>query len=412
MGDATRPVTTTITIDWLHIVALLGAVQGVLLAGALAAYRANRTANRLLAALVFAFTIHLVASVYYAAGLVARLPYFFGVSYGLPWLYGPLAYLYAVAASDRSRRLTRRDALHLVPFALVLIATFKFYLLSGPEKVALFDRIRRGAAPRVLQILDPTKYLSGIAYTIGTAMLLMRHRRRVKESYSTIERVNLHWLLLLLGAAAAIWLVATVSELVIAASPDAGRRGGDDVVALAIALFVYAIGYMGLRQPEIFRFELVDETAPQALPPSLPAVVVEPREAVPPTVSTTMRYERSGLGPNEAAALKASLLAVMAADRPYRDPDLTLASLAGQLDTSPHKLSEVLNSELSQTFYDFVNRYRIEEVRRRLTDDGSKHLTVLALAMDAGFASKSTFNQVFKKYTGQTPSKYRSALAG
>ena len=98
---------------------------------------------------------------------------------------------------------------------------------------------------------------------------------------------------------------------------------------------------------------------------------------------------------------------MMERERPYRDPDLTLADLVDRLDTTPHKLSEVLNSELGQTFYDFVNSYRVEEVRRRLAEARSKSLTVLTVAMDAGFASKSTFNQVFKRLTGHTPSAYR-----
>ena len=123
------------------------------------------------------------------------------------------------------------------------------------------------------------------------------------------------------------------------------------------------------------------------------------------------RYVRSGLSDVEAAALKSKLLTVMEREQAYRDPDLTLADLAERLDTTPHKLSEVLNSELDQTFYDFVNGYRVEEVRRRLADAKSKPVNVLSLAMDAGFASKSTFNQVFKKRTGQTPSSYRKALA-
>jgi AraC-like DNA-binding protein len=102
----------------------------------------------------------------------------------------------------------------------------------------------------------------------------------------------------------------------------------------------------------------------------------------------------------------------MTNDRPYRDPDLTLAALAERLETTPHKLSEVLNAGLSVTFYDFVNRYRVEEVRRSIAEGKSKHRKLLTLAMDAGFASKSTFNQVFKDQTGQTPSTYRKALAG
>ena len=124
--------------------------------------------------------------------------------------------------------------------------------------------------------------------------------------------------------------------------------------------------------------------------------------------ATASRYERSGLSEAEASALKAALLSLMMKAHPYRDPDLTLSNLAEQLKTTPHKLSEVLNTEVGQTFYDFINRYRVDDVRRRLAE--SRHVNVLTVAMDAGFASKSTFNQVFKKQTGQTPSTYRKAM--
>jgi len=102
----------------------------------------------------------------------------------------------------------------------------------------------------------------------------------------------------------------------------------------------------------------------------------------------------------------------METERAYQDGELTLADLADRLETTPHKLSELLNSQLEQSFYDFVNAYRVREVQRRITDEKYRNLTVLALAMDAGFASKSTFNHVFKKHTGQTPSAYRRAVVG
>jgi AraC-like DNA-binding protein len=102
----------------------------------------------------------------------------------------------------------------------------------------------------------------------------------------------------------------------------------------------------------------------------------------------------------------------MEMDRLYRDSELTLADLAERLDTTPHKLSEVLNAQLHQTFYDFVNSYRVKDVQRRIADDRLKNLTILALALDAGFASKSTFNHVFRQHTGRTPSAYRRSLAG
>ena len=129
------------------------------------------------------------------------------------------------------------------------------------------------------------------------------------------------------------------------------------------------------------------------------------------TDQSAARYERSGLSEREAAALKSALLSAMEQQRPWRNRDLTLADLAQQLSTTPHKLSELLNSQLEQSFYDFVNGYRVRYVQRRIEDEDARNLKILALALDAGFASKSTFNDVFKKHTGRTPSDYRRSVA-
>jgi AraC-like DNA-binding protein len=161
---------------------------------------------------------------------------------------------------------------------------------------------------------------------------------------------------------------------------------------------------MGLRQPEVFRYETQEYPVPKparALPASPPPDEEDTSEP---------RYERSGLDDVEAQRLKKSLLAIMDSDRPWRDSELTLADLAARLDSTPHKLSEVLNSEIGQTFYDFVNGYRVREVQRRIKAGEARALKILALALDAGFASKSTFNQAFKKHTSQTPSDFRQAV--
>ncbi|MGH7468659.1 MAG: helix-turn-helix domain-containing protein [Longimicrobiales bacterium] len=97
----------------------------------------------------------------------------------------------------------------------------------------------------------------------------------------------------------------------------------------------------------------------------------------------------------------------MEAKRPWENSELTLADLAELLSTTPHKVSEVLNARLGQTFYDFVNGYRVREVQRRIERDKARAPTLLVLALEAGFASKSTFNDAFKKHAGQTPSQYR-----
>lgn len=382
-----------LTLDWLHVIALLGAMQGLLLSLVLVSRRRNGTANRLLAAALLAFTLYLVSAVYYAAGLVRLFPHFFGVSYPLPFLFGPLIYLYAISASDSTRRLRTLDALHAMPFVLVVLAGLPIYLLSGAEKVALLEALARGQRLWLLSVAGPLKVVSGVTYATATLLFLRRHAEHVKDSYSHLERVNLRWLLWLGAAAAAIWLLVLVLQLL---RWLGGVKVGDDAVALAVAVLVYAIGYRGLRQPEVCEFASSD-----LVPAAAEATAAE---AEPP------RYERSGLSDWEVASLKKKLLATMETERPWVNSELTLADLAARLSTTPHKVSEVLNAHIGQTFYDFVNGYRVRAVQERLAAERGKAPKLLMLAMDAGFASKSTFNDVFKKHTGQTPSAYRSAL--
>lgn len=382
-----------VSLDWIQLAAAVGSLQGLLLTGVLLAQRNNRTANRLLAALMAAFTVYLASAVYYAADLIREWPHFFGYSFLGPWVFGPLVYLYSVAASDRSWRFTGRAWLHLVPPAIIFLFVSPYFFLSGPEKIALYYRLIAGDVPWRISVVEPTKYISGIGYSIATVLYLRKHRRTIEENYSNVARVNLTWLLWLAGAAAFVWALATVLKL-----GSLGDWLTEGHVTLAIAALVYAIGYMGLRQPEVFRYQTSEFAIPR------PTLVVDP--------PAPTRYERSGLSDDEARALEQSLRTLMDKEAPWRDSDLTLPQLAERLDTTPHKLSEVLNSQVGQTFYDFVNGYRVREVQRRIKAGEARRLKMLALAMDAGFASKSTFNEVFKKHTSKTPSDFRQAVGG
>ena len=381
-----------LTLDWVQLAAAAGALQGVLLAGVLSTHRTNQTANRLLAALMVAFTVFLAGGVYYATGLFQRFPYFFGVSYQMPFVFGPLVYLYARAASDRAWRLERRHWAHFIPVIVSTLLAAPYYMMSAADKIALYERLQRGDVPVLIAVFDPLKFVSGVSYSVATLLYLRRHRLRIRNSYSNTARVNLGWLLWLAGAAAAIWLLATSLRL-----GAVGPRVRDDHISLAIALVIYGIGYMGLRQTEIFAYESVEE-------PTAVATMVAP-EVEPPA-------PRLGLSDGDAERLQRELLVLMETERPWRDPDLTLPDLAARLGSTPHKLSELLNARLGETFYDFVNGYRVEEVQRRIASGENRTRTMLTLALDSGFASKSTFNQAFKSRTGQTPSAYKKAVAG
>ena len=397
----------SITLDWLHTIALLGGIQGLFLAGVLAVRQRNRTANRILAVAMVAFSIYLLSAVYQVTGLEEKFPLFFGVAHPTPLLFGPLIYLYAVTASDRSRRLMWRDALHFVPAAIAVLTTLPLYLMSAPGKVALIQAMQRGEVPLSVRVFTPLKLISGIIYCVVTLLFLRHHRARIVRNYSTLERVNLRWLQWLTAGSCTVWLVAVVVNVTQMLEGPASERG-EGLITLGIALLIYGIGYRALRQPEIFRFDTAEYAiaAEPVAPLAAPAAPVTP-EPVPATETAGTRYERSGLSDRQAQVLKDALLVTMEKDRPWQNSELTLADLARRLSTTPHKLSEVLNSALKQTFYDFVNGYRVRYVQHRIGGGDARSLKILSLALDAGFASKSTFNDVFKKVTGQTPSTYR-----
>ena len=122
------------------------------------------------------------------------------------------------------------------------------------------------------------------------------------------------------------------------------------------------------------------------------------------------KYERSGLNREEALQYKQELLDLMDQEKIYRDPSLNLNALAGELAINRNLVSQIINEEIGQNFYDFVNTYRVKDIIERLKHKESIDIPLLHLAMDAGFNSKATFNSVFKKVTGKSPSSYKKEL--
>jgi AraC-like DNA-binding protein len=118
------------------------------------------------------------------------------------------------------------------------------------------------------------------------------------------------------------------------------------------------------------------------------------------------KYEKTRLQDSAYEQYKNMLLDYMEREKPYLNQKLTIAQLAQQLDIPVHHLSQLLNEHLEQNFFEFINNYRIEEVKKLNADPASSNLTLIGIAMESGFSSKSSFNRIFKQFTGKTPSEY------
>ena len=151
------------------------------------------------------------------------------------------------------------------------------------------------------------------------------------------------------------------------------------------------VGFFGLKQQIIFSGDIENEQ-----------VFVE---------DTKIKYASSRLTDTEANQYTDKLNNLMVAEKPFLNPNLTLLQLASELGISTHYLSQIINEKLNFNFFDYVNRFRVEEVKAKINNPKFENYSLLGIAFDSGFNSKSAFNRIFKKFTNQTPSQYKSEIS-
>ena len=168
------------------------------------------------------------------------------------------------------------------------------------------------------------------------------------------------------------------------------------IVQVLITCAIYLMSYRLLFQPQFFNLPTVKEI-PE------PAILVCTK-----AVQTPEKYQRSGLKEEQAGSYLQMLLSFMETEKPYRNPDLTIHQLSEKLGISRNHLTEIINEKMGKNFFEFVNSYRVAEVKNLLTDPAYEHYNLYALGLEAGFKSKTAFNANFKKLTGLTPSAWKN----
>jgi AraC-like DNA-binding protein len=376
--------------ELLDSVILLGGLQGVGLAAVLVRRQKDRVANRLLAALVGALSLMLLLGVLETRWGLSSHPHLLALATPLPFLFGPLLYLYVAALTRPAARFEARWLFHGLPFAAnVLFLLQGFYLKTGPEKLALAQAYLAGHGSPALRFFEVVQTLQATGYLFASWVALRRYTRKIESYFSDVERIDLRWLMGMVLGHAAVWSIVIAGRVLRAAGvAPASLQGLSQAIQVGSALVVFATGYVSLWQPELFEKAQAARAAEPARRP-LP------------------KYQRNRVDEREAAELARKLTAHMADRRPYRDAALTLQALADAVGATPHMLSQVLNLHLRKSFFFFVNSYRAEELMAALDDRAQSHRGVLELALESGFNSKSTLNSFFKRYTGVTPTGFR-----
>lgn len=373
------------SLNLLAVLSLLGAAQALLLALALASFkRGNRVVNRILAALAATTSVTIIGSILNSTRYILLFPQVAQLHSPFNFLIPPLIYLYIRALISRKWKFGKQMLWHFVPAGICLLYYLPLYFRSREGKLAYMVAAFQNYPPPEWRIRSTLIFIQSIVYLSLTIYLLVTHSRRMGKQASLVEKSNLFWARSFVIVVLLCWGVATLRFFF---AYDA-RAWTMLIVPLSLSVWMYVMGYVTLRQADAMIGTVVDEEPP------------------------LKKYEKSTLTPERAEEYLKRIFQLMEKEKPYREGDLTLQKLARELSISPHHLSQIINERLNQNFFDFINAHRIEEAKRMLVDPGKKHYSILAIAEEVGFNSKSAFNTAFRKYANMTPSEFRKSSNG
>jgi AraC-like DNA-binding protein len=228
-------------------------------------------------------------------------------------------------------------------------------------------------------------------YLVFVVKRLLRYQQQLKLLFSSNEQRELFWVLWLVLIIAGTWITTLAYILPVMINEHA--LFGDEVIAACYLALVWTIGLWGLRQKPGFHGRYLTADNNQQLEQSLEEVLLPSKK----------KYKKSALDLAQSERIAKKLEAAMQNQQLYLQPDLSLPSLAKQIQVPANYLSQTLNENLKESFFDYVNRWRVEHAKGILMQ-GTQ--TILDIAMESGFNAKSSFYKAFKQMTGQTPGQY------
>lgn len=349
------------------------------------------TSDRILAIWMFVFGLHLFSYYLHSLGYWDIYPHLSGIHHPFPLLHGPFLYLYVLFSVKSEQRFQWLNYLHFTPAALFYLYMIPFLFFYTEEQKLM---VNQGVIDDYSGFITFSLFafiISGIVYVALSYRLLKRYDDLTHQNFAFRESIDLNWLKFFIWGIGAIFIVTTIVIMLEEGLGVAFGFNTDQIFFVLIIAFIFFLGFSGIRHRNIFTDQINGDLQ-----------IVEPK--------SSGEYKRSGLKTEDAKQYHKQLVRLMETDKPYLEPKLTLSNLADELDISANHLSQVINQCEGKNFFDFVNSYRVEEYKERAADPAYQNFSILAIALDSGFNSKSSFNQVFKKFTGKTPSQYLSEV--
>ena len=303
------------------------------------------------------------------------------------YIIAPVFYFSIVYYVEPNRKWKSGDNLHfLFGFLMLLLTILSFFVPISETKTPEEKELETKAVLVVTIIFC----LQVLPYCIAAYYKISKYQKNLLTYSSNTERVNLSWLkkvVVCVIIITALWLSDILFQL------SEISTESDSIITVLYFLSVWYIAYHSLNQKELFIFSKEEKKEIE--------IIINEAEAKPETKKKLIQDEK-------LADYIQSLTNFMDTEKPHLDAEISLIRMAEQFKTSPHQLSYIINTGFEENFFQFVNRYRIEESKRMILDPAKNHLTLVGIAHEAGFNSKTVFNTTFKKITGKTPTEFKN----
>ena len=310
------------------------------------------------------------------------------VGFPLCMLHMPLFYL-AIIDLTKIRKIKILEViLHALPYTIyvVILITINSFSIENVLVIDGFLRLPHGLPFFVYAFIGIPLALSGFIYSIVCLQAMVKYKRRLKATLSNTDKYQLHWISYLSWTIVILFILI---YLVVSIRVDFMASNASLTFRLVnIFLFFFLLAF-GVKYQQQLIFFIKNNVKPIVVP-------------------FKSKYSHSGLTSESMGEISNKLEDLMSIKSVYLDEYLTLQQVSELLNESPQNISQTLNEHLNTNFYNYVNAYRLTLAEKKLIDTQFSNLSIIGIAMDCGFKSKSTFYKLFKQKTGKTPAEFRN----
>ncbi len=304
----------------------------------------------------------------------------------LPLIYGPINFFYIKSLLQPVDTKPLKILIHLIPYMFFVIIFFTLNIFDKYEYTILDGRIiGLTIFSTFFKNVGYWLAIQGAVYVFYNYYLITKHQSMLLERTSNLERISLQWLkIFIIGSVLGFLVIFFVSYFSDSIFANTGVFS-TQIVMITIIVQVAYFGFYAIKQTNLFSNKSDYNLFKQ-------------------------KYAKSGLTKEDSYKIKALLEEFMDNKRPYLNPEITIGKLANDLDISQNHLSQTINDHFKQNFFNYINIHRVDHVKELIKKGEFKNMSLLGLAFESGFSSKSSFNSVFKKRTKQTPNEYKKSL--